>query len=326
MGAYERIVQPIKAELGKVERQLKRLLSDDMKYLSPAAKFLMESGGKRLRPAMVLLSAKACGASCSPKLIAYATSVELIHMGTLVFDDFLDGSRLRRGRETINSRWGERISILLGFQFFLKVINLFKGEDRLVRELMVDTANTILRGEVGQLSNRGNLAIDEKSYLEIISKKSATFVSACCTMGGMGNGTPQENLHLLKKYGLHVGIAFQIQDDVLDFIADEKKLGKKIGSDLCERRVTLPIIHCLRVAGPKDRKVVERIYLNGSGDRKAALREINDVLERNGSFSYCRDRARQFGKKAIKNITKLPPSDARNALEELCDFVIERSY
>ena len=371
-----RIYGPIKDDLRAVEEKLYRLVPTGLEPISTVERYILDNGGKRLRPALVLLSAKAvCSSTTSDagdswngrdavslgeRAVAFAAAAELIHAATLVHDDLLDGSVLRRGHGTINSRWGNEIAVLLGDHLYLKateiltsesVLNPDKSEDfkqvHRASNFMLQTVAKIFKGEVLQHQKRGKLSTTEEDYFSIIECKSASFISACCMIGALldGDSCPGAD-ERLAGYGHNLGMAFQVRDDVLDLLGDEGRIGKAVGSDLKDGRLTLPVIHLMANAKDGDRGYFESILgsstgrgstlfsrwrknshrRNHNGFDKKQLQRIGELLLDYGSVAYSMDVASKFAEKAKKHLESIPVSQARESLVSLADQVVTREY
>jgi len=319
----EEIYRSIRGELADVEACIRESVPDDLPVLSPAAQHILTSGGKRLRAVLVLLCAKLCKGE-GRKPINYAAAVELMHVASLVYDDLFSESLLRRGRQTVNGKWGEDIAFLLGTHFLLDLIDRLVGENRAVRTLMTPTAMGMLRGEVDQFASRNKTDLTESEYLQIIEQKSASFLSACCQLGAATNGTSKRASRALGEYGRNLGIAFQIRDDVLGLTADQKKLGKPVGSDIEEGRVTVPLIHGLKLGSKAQRLQLLRLYNRKTKLRKGWLKKLNSVLSATGSFDYAIALSERYAAQAKESLAPLPSCRERDALATLADFVVHR--
>ena len=387
----DRIYSPIKDDLQVVEKSLYDLIPADLEPISTVERYILDNGGKRLRPALVLLSARAVhsaraglkpvltsdsetkldlspgadasgnsriAALLSDRAVSFAVAAELIHTATLVHDDLLDGSVLRRGHRTINSRWGNEIAVLLGDHLYLKATEILTSEDILNPEksgdfkqihrasnLMLQTAARIFKGEVLQHRRRGKLSTTEEDYFAIIESKSASFISSCCMIGALldGDNCPGADKRLAD-YGLNLGIAFQIRDDILDIMGDEQRIGKAVGSDLKEGRLTLPVIHLLANASSDDRRYLESVLRTpadkgGSlfswrrkssresernGFDKKKLQRIRKLLVDYGSIDYSTDVASKFAEMAKRDLETIPDSQAKKSLVFLADHVMTR--
>jgi len=256
--------------------------------------------------------------------VDYAAVMELLHIGSLVFDDLLDGSELRRGKETINALWDDQTSLLTGTHMLLESANRIAFESALVRDVLVRTVNSLFQGEVLQFASRENFDLDEKTYMEIITGKSAMLMSACCRMGALAAGdTGREEL--VGSFGLELGIAFQIRDDVLDLVADPKKLGKKLWSDLRDARMTLPLIHCVRNSTRSDQRFLKSLFGLNNG-KKLDLKRAGEIVESTGSVSFSMEKARAWMQKAMSRLDVFEDSKYKRALTALCRFAVGRDY
>ena len=322
LGEIFSIIEP---ELAQVEEKLSESIPKELVSIAQALEYVIQAGGKRLRPGLVLLSAKACDC-LGDEAIAWATASELIHTASLVHDDLLDGAASRRGLPTVNARWGEAISLLTGEYLWLNVASaLIRRRDTEVPVVLADTAMRMFRGEAQEFLHRGDISVSEEEYLQIIESKSASFLSACCEAGASLDGTSPDVSTTLKEYGLHLGFAFQIIDDMLDFTADEASLGKPVGGDARAGTVTLPVIHFLRQAHKRDRKDFLRALRLGKG-KEPDWKVVLDLLRQYGSLRYCSRTAEMHTVQARERLTPLKESDAKRSLSALCDFVVERAY
>ncbi len=317
------IYETVKRELYLVEKELKRTLPPALNALSDPVAQLLNSGGKRLRPALLLLSSKACGYA-GKMSINFAAAVELVHTATLVHDDLLDNAHLRRGTETVNHRWGTRGALLVADHLYLRGLSLLSdlaenhnGTDRRIAQIALQTANRVFEGEVLQLFQSGRQPPSEREYLQMIENKTASFFSACCRIGALLGGSSEEIESALGEYGRNLGLAFQITDDILDLVADESKLGKSTGSDILSGILTLPLIHFLRVAPEREK----RALLSEDMDR---VEDVVQLIKGYGSIEYAREKVMTFANRAKEELGKLPDSDARDSLRQICDFVVER--
>lgn len=364
----ERIYGPIEEDLQMVEKRLYDLVPSDLDPISTVERYILDNGGKRLRPALVLLSVRAMHPSTTSdansgpdsslldRAIAFAAAAELIHTATLVHDDLMDGSVLRRGNGTINSKWGNEIAILLGDHLYLKATDILTNESILNPEksddfrriyrasnLMLQTAAKIFKGEVLQHRKRGKLSTSEEDYFSIIESKSAAFISSCCMIGALldGDTCPGADQHLAS-YGLNLGMAFQIRDDILDLMGDEKRIGKAVGSDLKDGRLTLPVIHLIANAGNGERKYLKSILVassrkkhsllnlrrrnsaNHNGLDKKQLQHIRELMSDKGSIAYSMNVASNFAQAAKRDLEEIPDSRAKQSLLSLTDHVMKR--
>lgn len=314
----------IRDDLESVEARLHEVVPEGLGAVSAAVRYILQAGGKRLRPALVLLSARACGYA-GEDAVLFATAAELLHTASLVHDDLLHGSALRRGLPTINTKWDGQVSLLAGEHFYLEMACILaQRRGSAIPDVLVSTATRMFRGEALQIVMNGRMDLSEETYLRIIEQKSALFLSACCQVGAMLNGTAAEIEQGLKTYGLSLGMAFQIRDDVLDLIAEQGVLGKSVGDDLAEGRFTLPVIHFLNNGAGHDRdRVVKVLSSRRSGKEKAS--KIVPLLKTHGAIEYAERKARLYAEEARRSLAALPRSEAKQVLEDLCGFVVERT-
>lgn len=275
-------------------------------------------GGKRLRPALLLLAGEACG-TLTPKHETLAVVVEMIHTATLVHDDVLDEAALRRHEDTINARWGNETSVLLGDFLFSHAFFLAATVGADACQLIGKSTNRVCEGEMRQTLSEGDLLLSELDYFAIIEAKTAELCACCCELGALYSGANDETASALAEYGRNLGIAFQIADDLLDLAGQEEATGKSLGRDLAKRKMTLPLIHArdTLVDGPRN-ALLEQIE-----DSKNAHALI-ETMHQLGSFEYARGQAQRYAAKAAEGLTALPHSAARTTLERMARFVVSR--
>ncbi|QJR15949.1 polyprenyl synthetase family protein [Usitatibacter palustris] len=302
---------------------IRRRLDSEVALIRTIAHYIIESGGKRLRPALVLLAANAVGAQGTAKH-ELAAVVEFIHTATLLHDDVVDESSLRRGRRTANAEFGNAASVLVGDFLYSRAFQMMVdvGSAR-VMEVMANATNVIAEGEVLQLLNIGNPSTDEEQYLRVIRYKTAKLFEAATQVGAILGGAKPEVESALAAYGMHLGTAFQVIDDVLDYSGDFSETGKNLGDDLAEGKPTLPLIHVLRNGTEAERDVVRRaIETEGKADLEAVLAAIR----RTGALDYARAKARLEAEAAEGHLATLPGSEWRDSLLQLASFSVERSF
>jgi octaprenyl-diphosphate synthase len=310
-------------DLRAVDGLIERRLHSDVVLINQIAQYIISSGGKRLRPLLVLLSAQACGYR-GDQHVHLAAVTEFIHTATLLHDDVVDDSQLRRGRKTANAVFGNEASVLVGdflysraFQMMVDVRNMR------VMDLMADTTNIIAEGEVLQLLNCGNPETSEEQYLRVIRSKTARLFETAAQLGPVLCESAQEQEHALARYGLHLGIAYQLVDDVLDYNGSANEIGKNIGDDLAEGKPTLPLIHAMRTGMPKQVAVIRNAVEHGDRDQIDA---VIDAVESTGSITYTARAAAAEADSALEALAEVPPSPYRDALESLAEFSVSRTY
>ncbi len=317
------IFEPIRDDLQAVEREFARQTESRVRLIPEIGRYIQHSGGKRVRPALLLMAARLAGYR-GARAILYASVVEFIHTATLVHDDIVDGADLRRGRLAVHSRWGNDITVLLGDYLYIKSMAMALTEDALeIIRLLCDVTLRMIEGELYQLTKAGDVDIAEDEHFEIIRRKTAYLFGGCAQIGGMLGGLPDDQQRALQAYGFNLGIAFQLVDDLLDFTADEQVLGKPIGGDLREGKVTLPVIYLLREGRPRARDLVERIV------RERAVapdewRELCRLLGESGAIEKAYGRAVEFAALAKRHLEAFPPSRERELLLALPDYVLAR--
>jgi octaprenyl-diphosphate synthase len=279
--------------------------------------------GKRLRPALLLLSAQACGGvnSAHPVLAAV---VEMIHTATLVHDDVLDEAVIRRHAATVNAEWGNESAVLMGDYLFTHAFHLAASLDSTLACRWIGRAtNLVCEGEMQQIYNRGNLDLDEPTYLSIVRGKTAELTAVSCRLGAHYAGAAEDTVEALASFGRDLGVAFQITDDVLDIWGEERATGKTLGTDLDKQKLTLPLIRLLRTASPETADQVRSLLAEpSSADRR---RELRPYLEASGALDYAWDRAQDIAARAAAALDSLPDSTAKNVLMSLALFVVHRS-
>lgn len=320
MPVLAELYAPIVADLERACRVFDDELFSELPAINDMCTHVRQYRGKLLRPALLLLSAKACG-ELSDEHVTLAAVVEMVHMATLVHDDVLDEADLRRRCPTINRLEGNEAAVLLGDFLISHAYHLCSTLDsQYASRLIGATTNTICEGELHQVHHRGDLKLSIEQYLQIITRKTASLTGCCCHLGARYAGAPEATVDALEKYGLEVGIAFQMTDDVLDIIGSEKRMGKTLGRDLEKNKLTLPIIHCLARAGNGQSRQMRRLLADCNVDRS----RLRHLLESTDSITYAFSSAREYVNSAIGRLDILPPSDARDTLKTLARMILER--
>jgi len=312
---------PIARDLESVESVLHATLDSRSPGVRRLVAHLANYRGKRLRPALLLLTARACGQVTRAHHVLAAV-VEMIHTATLVHDDVLDDASLRRHAATVNASWGNQASILLGDYLFTHAFHLTSTlGDAVACKLIGAATNRVCAGELHQICERGNLDLTEDAYFDIIDGKTAELTACCCRLGARYAGMDEDVVEKLATYGRSLGMAFQIADDVLDLVGEERSAGKSLGTDLDQRKLTLPLIHLLE-NGPADKKDMLRGLLECPGNLKRA--QLTAELSACGAIDYARRRAEEFAADAAAQLACLPPSECKSILEHLTNRVVHR--
>ena len=314
---------PVADDLQAVNALIRQQLRSDVALINQLAGYIIDSGGKRLRPITVLLAAHACGYAGSRHIDA-AAIIEFIHTATLLHDDVVDESNLRRGRETANAIWGNQASVLVGDFLYSRSFQMMAdiGSMR-VMEIMADTTNTIAEGEVMQLLNCHDPDTTEERYMAVIHCKTAKLFEAAARLGAVLADRPPAEEQALARYGLHLGTAFQLIDDVLDYNASSAELGKNIGDDLAEGKPTLPLIHAMRHGTSEEVRIIREAIEQGGLER---IDIVTRTIESTGALDYTARLADEQAEQAIANLALLPQSLAKDALISLARFAVNRRY
>ena len=314
---------PVARELNDVEELLRRELSNKNPFVDELVKHGFRLGGKRLRPALVLLSAQACG-GIHPAHLTLAAMSELIHTATLVHDDVLDEATIRRHLDTVNARWDNETSILLGDYLFARAISLAASlDDVYACRVIGESSQNMCEGELLQVGGRGNYDLAEEDYFQIIAGKTAALTSCCCRLGAYYAGAQASVCEAFARYGHDLGMAFQIADDLLDLSGDEAVVGKSLGTDLLKQKATLPLIHLLNsVTAEERRELVAALSRSGNHHRSI----LQPWFERFGVLAYTQEKALHFTQQAGMEISSLPSSAASDSLRGLTDFVVTRHH
>jgi octaprenyl-diphosphate synthase len=312
---------PVARKLDDVEDLLRRELSSDNPLLDRLVKHGFRLGGKRLRPALVLLSAEAAG-GIRPEHLTLAAMAELIHTATLVHDDVLDEATIRRHLDTINARWDNEASVLLGDYLFARAMCLASSlDDVFACRVVSESARNMCEGELRQIESRGDYGLTESDYLQIIAGKTAALTACCCQLGAHYAGAEPAVCDLLTRYGHDLGIAFQIADDVLDLSGNEAVVGKSLGTDLLKQKATLPLIHLFDSVSAEDRVELMSVLSSSGNHHRDALQPWFDRYD---AISYAQEKAQWFTQRAGGELASLPATPACDSLRGLTDFVVTR--
>jgi len=310
-------------DMAAVDGVLRESLRSDVVLIREVATHIIAGGGKRLRPALLLLAARACGYGGRDHH-TLAAAIEMIHTATLLHDDVVDESQLRRGKSTANARFGNPASVLVGDFLYSRTFQLMVGVDRMrVLAIVADATNLIAEGEVLQLMHAGDAALDEAAYFAVIERKTAKLFEAAGRLGAVLGDASSECEEALAHYGRHLGIAFQIMDDVLDYSGEAAEIGKNLGDDLADGKMTLPLIRALAL-GTSDEAQVIRHAVAGGGLTDFA--PVVAALHRTGALAYARERAEAEASAAAASLAVLPASPAAKSLLQLSTFAARRNY
>ena len=323
--AYAGIAPLIEAKMARVEAELKSWLVSDVEVVSRLGGWVSASGGKRLRPALLLLSSGLVGYRGEMDVL-FGAVFEFIHTATLVHDDIIDEADVRRGRASLNRKWGNDLSVLMGDHLYLKAMKMaLRAQDLRILELLADVTLRMIEGELIQTHVNGRLDLTEEQYLDIVERKTALLFSACCRVPAMLARRGEAEERALAAYGRDLGMAFQVVDDLLDLTSEEEKLGKPVGWDLRKGELTLPLIHLLRLGTSRHRDLVIGVLSEGpltSANRKRIL----EALAETGALHSSREVAAGWAIRALGHLDRFPAGAFRTALSQVPEFVISRDH
>lgn len=321
--SLQHIANFIGDDLKRVETAVNAHLESDVGFISDIARYVLSSGGKRVRPVLLILSARLCNYA-GPRLYDLSAVIEFIHTATLLHDDVIDNSHLRRGHPTVNSRWGNEVSILIGDYLYSKAMSLaLADKDHLVMQTISNVTMEMAKGQIIETLKQRDMSITEDDYYRIISLKTAALFAACCTIGAVLGGVPGQQREQVTAFGQHLGLAFQMADDTLDFVAPEAKLGKPVNNDLKEGKITLPIIAALRQASADEAKIIED-YLHDEQVDDTDAQEILAMLHKYNTLHTTMSKAREHIARAKHHLDGFVASPALHMLHTLADYVVSR--
>jgi octaprenyl-diphosphate synthase len=321
MGA-KGILKELEGEVAAINQALVDNLQSHVPLISEVGRHILLSGGKRIRPLLFLLSARMCGCQ-GPYLADFSTIFEYLHAATLLHDDVVDAADVRRGQSTANTIWGNQAVILVGDFLLSKALSLAVTTNQLrVLKVLAHTTTMMAEGEILQLLHTSNLNTNEAEYFEVVNRKTAILMSAACQIGAILGEAPPEQEEALAQFGLNLGITFQVVDDILDFAGNEREMGKPIGNDLKEGRITLPVIHALAQASPGDRQRLSEIARNLKPEMVPELRHL---LDQYGSLEHARDLARKYTLKAQANLEAFPPVPEKAYFRAFTEELLDRT-
>jgi len=313
----------IQKELDAVEEELKEFTKSPNKIVAEISSYLFKNAGKRIRPALLILCSKLSGYTGNEH-ITMSSLVETIHTASLLHDDIIDNSKMRRGRDSVHTKWGPNITVLLGDYLYIKTIgNSLQSPHRQIVQILTDVSSKMIEGELNEYYVSWNLDIDEHNYMDIINKKTASLFSASCQIGGiLGNAQDREE-NILADFGISLGMTFQIIDDLLDYTGDENTMGKPVLSDLREGRITLPLIYTLQNDGKENRSRILDLLKKKELD-KSSLEEILYTVQSNRALEYTYKKAEEFSVHSKELLQLLRPSVHREALSLFPDYILYR--
>ena len=311
-------------DLKLVEQQFRKDLQSDVPLIRKVGEYVLSSGGKRVRPALLLLAARLSGYTAD-KAVLLASVIEFIHTATLLHDDVVDSATLRRGIASANTLWGNEASVLIGDFLFSKSFSLMVNVGSLdILRVLSDATTVIAEGEVMQLLFTGELDLTEEQYTDVVRSKTAILMSAACEAGAILGAVPPSQQRALADFGMDLGIAFQLMDDILDYVATEEEFGKSIGHDLEEGKITLPLIHTLRQCTRAERIVIAGVIVRDEMSLEE-FRSVSELVRKYGGIEYTVETARSCISRCKSHLDQFGPSPVRDALLSLSEYVVTRS-
>ena len=317
------ILKPFKSDIATFQDYFKKSMKSNLRIVDEVAKYLVRHKGKQLRPMMVIVSARTLSEPSEGSYLA-AVVVELLHTATLVHDDVVDDAEIRRGFHTINKIWRNKISILMGDYLLAKSLIIATEIGNLeLMNIIANVAKSMSKGELLQIQKSRKLNITEEEYFQLIKDKTASLISACCELGAMTTNANDGQREALKNFGLNLGIAFQIKDDLLDYQSNSGILGKPTAHDLKDKKITLPLLYAFQKSSLSDRKRV--IHQLKNGVKRKEITQIIDFIKTHDGINRAEQKAEYFKNQAISHLNFLPDTKARNVLTDLAEFVVKRT-
>jgi octaprenyl-diphosphate synthase len=317
------VLKTLEREVAEINRALAHNLTSHVPFISQVGQHILLSGGKRIRPLLFVLAARMNGCRGN-NLADFSTIFEYLHAATLLHDDVVDAASVRRGITTANTIWGNQAVILVGDFLLAKALSLAVTTDKLkVLKILAHTTTLMAEGEILQLLHARNLNVTEAEYLEVIIRKTAALMAAACQIGAILGGLPEDREESLRQFGLNLGITYQLVDDILDFVGDEKELGKPVVNDLKEGRITLPVIHALERTEAPDRGRLVELAQEAAPENAP---EILEILAKCGSLDYARERARHYTLQAQANLSAFPDSPEKTHFWAITAELLDRTY
>ncbi len=318
-----RILEAVTEDLQDIENELEANLTPHLDLVREVAGHILFSGGKRLRPLLMVLSARVCGYS-GTYAKTFSAALEYLHAATLLHDDLVDGASLRRGKPAAHRVWGNSVAVLVGDFLLARALAIAAGTERIeVVRILAELTEAMSQGEIHQLMRKGDVGLSEEEYLEVIRRKSALLFQAACRVSAVLADAPEERQSALTDFGFNLGMAFQIIDDLLDYVAETPHLGKETGADLREGKLTLPLIHALRSARSADRKWIRKLV--GHTDFTAEeFQNLIGLMRDSGALRYTQKVASLYVEKAQAAMTAFPPSAVRQTMLDIAEYTLNR--
>ncbi len=323
---FSEIVESLSADLRLVEEAIEENFRSDVVLIPDVSGHLSGSGGKRIRPMLLLLSSRACGYD-GPRMITQSVVVEYIHTATLLHDDVVDGAEVRRGNPSANSKWGNEASVLVGDFLFARSFSMMARDGNSeILKTMSDACTLLSEGEVLQLVNMFNTRITEEEYLDIVYRKTAALIASSCRVGALLGDASLSVVEAMNQFGVQVGYAFQLVDDALDYMGEVNRTGKEVGKDLREGNITMPLLRVCKLATPEEFERLKKIVLNSESVAPEDFGDVLDLMDKYESIPYTLDRAKSYVEAAKSALSILPDSTYVDSLRAIADYIVERDY
>lgn len=322
MSSLSQITKPVKQELEEFHSIFKQAMRSNVGLVDLVARYIIRQKGKKVRPLLVLLSAKISG-GVTDRSYRGATLVELLHTATLIHDDVVDNADKRRGMWSINALFKNKIAVLMGDYLLSRGLMIsVDGKDYDFLGVTTDAVKRMSEGELLQIQKTRKLDIDEETYFKVISDKTASLLETCCTIGAMSTTENKDYIDAMKNYGHSLGMAFQIRDDILDYEGSSSLIGKPVGGDIKEKKITLPLIYSLNNVSPSEAARIRKVLKNGND--KIKVKEVMQFVKENKGVNYALTIAEKYSNQAINSLNVFPDSDTKSSMKELIDFVTQR--
>jgi len=321
----KRILENVYPDLLRIEQELKKQTFGPVPLVNTVSHYIIDSGGKRLRPLLMVLSARLCGYK-GDRDARLSVAFEFLHVATLLHDDVIDGAEIRRNRPAANTLWGNQAVVLVGDFLYSKALMLaIEYDDMRIMKSLAEAANLMSEGEIMQLLHLGKIDIGEAEYFEVIRRKTAALMSSACRVGAILGGASEDQIERMADYGYHLGVAFQLVDDLLDYTGTSQELGKPVGRDFAERKATLPIIHAFCKSSEEERTWVKNLFSSDNSDPRV-FQKVRDWVRNRGGLEYTELSARKHVMKAVDALSAFPPGHWKNILLDIAEYTLSRRF
>jgi len=325
MSSLGKILIPVQNDVAELERVMLELLDSQVPFVRSVAEYVIQNGGKRLRPLLTLICAKLTGFQ-GPEAFKMGSCIEFVHTASLLHDDVIDNAQIRRGRASANHKWGNHVSVLVGDFFYCRASQLLtEQKNHKILKTVTDAITALTEGEVLEITTNADYLTSKEDYLKIIENKTAVLFAAACQVGGILGNVSEDFENALRRYGFHLGVAFQLADDVLDYTSSEDVFGKQNGIDLQEGKLTLPLITALAKSTPEENKIIRQTLMSKHVE-PAQVKEVSDIIRKYEGFAVTLALAKTHLEEAKKNIEPFRSGIEKDILLAIADYVLERDF